>query len=69
MVGTTVTPWSSAGAQRLVHAVDGVVVGQRQQLDAGAGGVLHDLGGGQVSVRVHGVRLQVETGLRHRATG
>ena len=57
------------GAQRLVDAVHGVVVREREQLDARPRGVLHDLGGGQVTVRVQGVRLQVETGLRHGPEG
>ncbi len=52
-----------AGGDRLGDAADGVVVGQRQQLDAGVGGALHDLGGGQGAVGVGGVRLQVEAWL------
>ena len=44
----------------LGDAADGVVVGQCQQLHAGGGGALHDLGGGQGAVGVGGVRLQIE---------
>ncbi len=49
-----------ARAQRLGDAGDGVVVAQRQQLDAGARGALHDLGGLERAVGVRRVRLQVE---------
>ena len=48
------------GGQGLVDPVDRVVVGQREQLHAGVRGVLHHLGGGQVTVRVERVRLQIE---------
>ncbi len=49
-----------AGGERLVDAVDGVVVGQGEQLDTGLRGVLHDLRSRKLPVRVDGVRLQVE---------
>ena len=51
-----------AGAQRLGDAADRVVVGERQQLHAGLGRALHDLGGRQGAVGVGGVGLQVEAG-------
>ena len=41
-----------ARGERLVHPVDGVVVGERQQLDARPGGVLDHLGRRQLAVRV-----------------
>ena len=46
-----------AGCERLVHAVDRVVVGQREQLHPGQGGVLDHLGGGQLAVGMQRVRL------------
>ena len=49
-----------AGGERLGDAADRVVVGQREQLDAGVGGAGDDLLGGQRAVGVRGVRLQVE---------
>ena len=50
-----------AGARgRLGHAVDGVVVREREQLDARRGGALDDLRGRQRAVGVDGVGLQVE---------
>ena len=49
-----------AGRQRLVHAVHGVVVGERQQPHAGLGGVLHHLGRRELAVGVQRVRLEVE---------
>ena len=59
----------SARGQRLVDAVHGVVVGQRQQLHAGAGRVLDDLGGGEVAVGVQRVGLQVEGRRGHARKG
>ena len=59
------TPCSRAGGERLVDAVDGVVVGQRQQLDAGGGGVGDDLGGRQLAVGVDGMGLEVERRCGH----
>jgi hypothetical protein len=53
------------GRDRLVDAVDRVVVGQREQLDAGLLGEADDLGGGQRAVGVDRVRLQVERGRAH----
>ena len=41
------------GAERLRHAVDGVVVGQRHQLEARRGGVRDDVGGRQGAVGRH----------------
>ena len=55
-----------ARLDRLGDAADRVVVGQREQLDAGLGGALHDLGGRQGAVGVGRVGLQVEA-QRHRA--
>ncbi len=49
-----------AGAQRLGDAGDGVVVGEREQLDPGARGAIDHLGGLERAVGVGGVRLQVE---------
>ena len=46
-----------AGGERLVHAVDRVVVGEREQLHTGQGGVLDHLGSGQLAVGVKRVRL------------
>ncbi len=46
-----------ARGQRLVDAVDRVVIGQREQLDARSGGVLDDLRGRQIAVRMERVRL------------
>jgi hypothetical protein len=51
---------SAPGGQRLFDAVDGVVIGQREQLDARRRGARDDLRGRQLSVGVTGVRLQVE---------
>ena len=47
------------GARRecLIHAVDRVVVGEREQLHPGRSGVLDHLGGGQFAVGVKRVRL------------
>jgi hypothetical protein len=53
-------PVHGAGGEGLVHAVDRVVVGQREQLDAGPGGVLHHLSGRQIAVRMERMRLKVE---------
>jgi hypothetical protein len=49
-----------AGGQRLVHAVDRVVVGQRQEAHARRGGVLDYLGGGELPVGVERMGLEVE---------
>jgi hypothetical protein len=46
-----------AGGEGLVDPVHGVVVGQREQLHAGRGGVLDHLGGRQLAVGVERVRL------------
>jgi hypothetical protein len=48
------------GGLRLRDAVDGVVVGQREQLHAGGRRAGDHVGGRQRAVGVHGVRLQVE---------
>ena len=48
------------GFQGLRHAVDGVVVGQRHQPEAGRRRVGDDVGGRQRAVGGDGVRLQVE---------
>jgi hypothetical protein len=45
------------GGQGLVHARDRVVVGEREQLHARQGGVLHHLGGRQLAVGVQRMRL------------
>ena len=42
--GRRATPSALAGGDRLGDAADGVVVGEREQLDAGVGGALDDLG-------------------------
>ena len=55
-----------AGGNGLGDAADGVVIGEGEQLDAGLGGALDDLGGREGAVGVGGVRLQVEAG-RHPA--
>ena len=49
-----------ARLDRLGDAADGVVVAQREQLDAGLGGALDDLGGRQGAVGVGRVGLQVK---------
>ena len=49
-----------AGGERLVHAVDGVVVGEREQLDPRLGGVLDHLGGRQLAVRMERMGLEIE---------
>ena len=49
-----------ARRERLVDAVDGVVVGQREQLDVGSRGVLDHADDRKVAVGVERVRLQVE---------
>ena len=56
-----------ARRERLVDPVDGVVVGERQQLDARAGRVLDHLGRRQVAVRVQRMRLEIEGRGVHRA--
>ena len=43
-------PWSRGGGARLGHAVDRVVVGQREQLDAGGGRMRDHVGGRQGAV-------------------
>jgi hypothetical protein len=50
---------------RLGDAVDGVVVAEREELDAGLRRALDHLAGGQGAVGVQGVRLQVERGTGH----
>ena len=50
--------------QRLGHAVDGVVVGQRQQLDAAARRERDHRGGRERAVGVRRVRLEIECGCR-----
>ena len=47
---------------RLRDAGDRVVVGQRQQLDAGRCGSRDDLGGRQRAIRLRRMRLQIEGG-------
>jgi hypothetical protein len=53
-------PACRARRERLVDAVRGVVVGERQQLDAGAGRRRHDGRGRERAVRYGRVGLQVE---------
>jgi hypothetical protein len=48
---------TGARGQRLVNAVDRVVVGQREQLDARPRGVLDDLRRRQLAVRMERMRL------------
>ena len=64
-------PHAVQGARRegLVHAVDGVVVGEGEQLHPRPRGVLHHLGGGQLAVGVQRVGLEVEGGGAHAAPG
>ena len=50
-------PVHGARGERLVDAVDGVVVGQRKQLHSGKGRVLHHLSSRQRSIGVERVRL------------
>jgi hypothetical protein len=52
------------GGQRLADPVDGVVVGEREHLHAGARGGRDDRARGQRPVGERGVRLQVEGGGR-----
>jgi hypothetical protein len=52
----------AAGGERLVDAVDRVVVGQREQLHPGGRRPGHDFGRGQRAVGVKRMRLQVERG-------
>ena len=54
-------PCSRAAASRLRDAVDGVVVGQREQLDARCGGARDHVDGRQRAVGVRRVGLQVES--------
>ena len=60
MAGTTRTPCTAPGGERLVDAVDRVVVGQREQLDARRGGVLDHLGGRQLAVGMERMGLKIE---------
>ena len=60
VAGTTRTPCTAPGGERLVDAVDRVVVGQREQLHPGRGGVLDHLGGRQLAVGVERMRLEIE---------
>ncbi len=53
-----------AGRQRGIHAVDGVMVAQGEELDPGLGGEAHHLLGRQDSIGVDGVGLEVEGGGR-----
>ena len=48
------------GLAGLLDAVDGVVVAERQQLDAGRGGRGDQIADGQLAVGVERVRLQVD---------
>jgi hypothetical protein len=50
------------GFERLVDPGDRVVVGEREQLDAGVRGGADDLGGRERAVGVRRVRLEVEGG-------
>ena len=56
------------GAQRLSDAGDRVVVGQREQLDAGLCGCGDDVGWVEDAIRARRVRLEVEggAGIEHR---
>ena len=54
-----------ARRERLVDAVDGVVVGQREQVYARPGGVLDYLGSRQLAVRMQRMRLEIESGDVH----
>ena len=58
-----------AGAQGLVDTIHRVVVGQRHQLDPGLRGALHHIGGLEQAIGVEGVRLEIESGPRHRRKG
>ena len=58
-----------AGGDRLVDAVDGVVVGQRQQLDSGGRRVRDDLRGRQRPVGVQRVGLKLVGREAHGARG
>ena len=55
--------------QRLVDAVDGVVVGQREQLDPVRGRARDDVSRRERPVADRGMRLQVELGPAHAASG
>ncbi len=48
------------GSPRLGEAVDGVVVGKRQQLDAAPVGALHQLGGRQHAIGGGAVAMQID---------
>jgi hypothetical protein len=48
------------GRAGFVDAVDGVVVAERQQLDAGRGGRSDQIANGQLAIGVARVRLQVD---------
>ena len=52
----------AGGGERLVDAGDRVVVGQREQLDPGRGGLRDDLGRRERPVGLGRVRLEVEGG-------
>src|SRR5919109_2938747 len=55
--------------ERLVDAVDGVVVRESEQLNARPGGVLDHLRRGQLTVGVQGMRLKIEGRGVHAARG
>ena len=59
---------TGAGCESLLDPADGVVVAQGEQLDAGVGGALDDLGGRERAIGAGRMCLQVEAEA-HRAAG
>jgi len=60
--GDHVDPVLDRRLDRLVDAVDSVVIAHREQLDAGVGGPSHHLAWGQRAIRVERMALEVEGG-------
>ena len=56
---------NGTGGERLIDAVDGVVIGERKQLDPGRRGVLDDLGSRKRPIRMERMGLKIEAGGRH----
>ena len=60
--GTIPMPSLRGRVDRLLDAVDAVVIAQRHQLDAGRGGGLDDLASRERPVGMDGMTLKVESG-------
>ncbi len=59
-------PVLRSGAQGFGDAVDRIVVGEGEPLDAGGSGGGHHLGRGKITVGPEGVGLQIEGGTHRR---